>query len=157
MAGKGMERERTAIGSLYCRIQEVKSQAVMPWTGHMSCSGLIVFLSYFPFMIRPPSLCHCCSPPTSWLYFIILSLCTLFITRTCILGWRCPSQIPFLFLLILRLITPVHYSLLGPVSYDDVTSLVPLLSFLTHLRCCSLGACTLDLTFWVYTALEPCP
>ena len=34
MAGKGMERERTAIGSLYHRIQEVKSGAVMPWTGY---------------------------------------------------------------------------------------------------------------------------
>ena len=29
-----MEREMTVIGSLYRRIQEVKSGAVMPWTGH---------------------------------------------------------------------------------------------------------------------------
>ena len=34
MAGKGWKGERTAIGSLYHRIQEVKSGAVMPWTGH---------------------------------------------------------------------------------------------------------------------------
>ena len=39
MAGKGMERERTAIGSLYCKIQEVKSGAVMPWTGHTYSTG----------------------------------------------------------------------------------------------------------------------
>ena len=34
MQVKGCKRERTAIGSLYHRIQEVKSGAVMPWTGH---------------------------------------------------------------------------------------------------------------------------
>ena len=32
---QGMERERTAIGSLYHRIQEVKSEAVRPWTSHI--------------------------------------------------------------------------------------------------------------------------
>ena len=39
MAGKRVKRERTAIGSLYCRIQEVKSGAVMPWTGHTYSTG----------------------------------------------------------------------------------------------------------------------
>ena len=39
MAGKGKERERTAIGSLYHRIQEVKSGPVMPWTGHTYSTG----------------------------------------------------------------------------------------------------------------------
>ena len=62
----------------------------------------------------------------------------------------------FPFLLLLCLISPVHYSLLGPVSLDDVTSPVPLLVSLMYIRRCSLVACTLDLTFWVYTALETC-
>ena len=44
MAGKGKERERTAIGSLYHRIQEVKSGAVMPWTGHTYSTGDIRFV-----------------------------------------------------------------------------------------------------------------
>ena len=44
MAGKGRKGERTAIGSLYCRIQEVKSGAVMPWTGHTYSTGDIGFI-----------------------------------------------------------------------------------------------------------------
>ena len=38
-----MERERTAIGSLHHRIQ-VKSGAVMPWTGHTYSTGDIRFI-----------------------------------------------------------------------------------------------------------------
>ena len=34
MTGKGKEMGMTVIGSLYHKIQEVKSGAVMPWTGH---------------------------------------------------------------------------------------------------------------------------
>ena len=41
---QGMKRERTAIGSLYGRIQEVKSGAVMPWTGHTYSTGDIRFI-----------------------------------------------------------------------------------------------------------------
>ena len=41
---QGMERERTSIGSLYHRIQEVKSGAVMPWTGHTYSTGDIRFV-----------------------------------------------------------------------------------------------------------------
>ena len=44
MAGKGWKGERTAIGSLYRRIQEVKSRAVMPWTGHTYSTGEIRFI-----------------------------------------------------------------------------------------------------------------
>ena len=44
MAGKGKEGERTAIGSLYRRIQEVKSGAVMPWTGYTYSTGDIRFI-----------------------------------------------------------------------------------------------------------------
>ena len=44
MAGKGMKRERTAIGSLYHRIQEVKSGAGMPWTSCTYCTGDIRFV-----------------------------------------------------------------------------------------------------------------
>ena len=38
------ERGMTVIGSLYCRIQEVKSRAVMPWTGHTYSTGDIRFV-----------------------------------------------------------------------------------------------------------------
>ena len=38
--GMGM----TVIGSLYHRIQEVKSGAVMPWTGHTYSTGDIRFI-----------------------------------------------------------------------------------------------------------------
>ena len=48
MAGKGWKGERTATGSLYCRIQEVKSGAVMPWTGHTYCTGEIRFVDQKP-------------------------------------------------------------------------------------------------------------
>ena len=41
---QGMERGMTVIGSLYCRIQEVKSGAVMPWTGHTYSTGDIRFV-----------------------------------------------------------------------------------------------------------------
>ena len=36
---QGMERGMTVIGSLYHRIQEVKSGAVMSWTGHTYSTG----------------------------------------------------------------------------------------------------------------------
>ena len=44
MTGKGEERGMTVIGSLYHRIQEVKSGAVMPWTGHTYSTGDIRFV-----------------------------------------------------------------------------------------------------------------
>ena len=41
---QGMERGMTVIGSLYRRIQEVKSGAVMPWTSHTYSTRRIRFV-----------------------------------------------------------------------------------------------------------------
>ena len=41
---QGMERGMTVIGSLYRKIQEVKSGAVMPWTGHTYSTEDIRFI-----------------------------------------------------------------------------------------------------------------
>ena len=41
---QGMERGMTVIGSLYRRIQEVKSGAVMPWIGHTYSTEDIRFI-----------------------------------------------------------------------------------------------------------------
>ena len=41
---QGMERGMTVIGSLYRRIQEVKSGAVMPWTNHTYSTEDIRFI-----------------------------------------------------------------------------------------------------------------
>ena len=41
---RGWKGELTVIGSLYCRIQEVKSGAVMPWTSYTYSTGDIRFV-----------------------------------------------------------------------------------------------------------------
>ena len=115
----------------------------------MSRSGLII-----SFHILPSSSIY--SPdiitpfPSSYLRHIS---CTLLITRTSVLGWCCPVSMPS-FLDSFRscssyLLLITRTSILGWHRH-----FVHVLLLLTYLKCCSLVACTLDLTFWVYTALE---
>ena len=117
---------------------------------HLSRSGLIfsssIFLSFLHHLsISPPSLIN--SPYI--IKLLPLHLISMYITHY----WDPYPRMTSL-QQILCLISPVHYSLLGPISQDDVALLVLSPVPLTYLRCCSLVAYTLDLTFWVYTALE---
>ena len=85
-------------------------------------------------------------------YFCHIS-CTLLITRTSVLGWCSPVPMPS-FLDSFRscpsyLLLITRTSILGWCHHFVH---VPLL--LTYLKCCSLVACTLDLTFWVIQLLN---
>ena len=88
--------------------------------------------------------------PSSYLRHIS---CTLLITRTSILGWCHPVSMPsFLDSFWSR---PSYLLLITRTSILGWCCLfvhVPLPS--TYLKCCSLVACTLDLTFWVIQPLN---